>query len=115
MLLFSNAKINLGLHVLNKRKDGFHNIESIFYPIPLSDVIEFNVSKEKKTYTFKNTGLIITSKPEDNLCIKAYLLIKEKFNIPALNIHIHKIIPFGAGLGGGSSNAAFMLKGLNEQ
>lgn len=115
MLLFSNAKINLGLHVLNKREDGFHNIESVFYPIALYDIIEFNVTNEKKDFIFKNTGLIINSKPEDNLCIKAYLLLKENFNIPSLDIHIHKIIPFGAGLGGGSSNAAFMLKGLNEQ
>ncbi len=115
MLIFANAKINIGLNILNKRNDGFHDIESVFYPIPLYDIIEFSIIDNKKTdYNFTNSGLQVDSKPADNLCIKSYLLLKKKHNLPPLNIHLHKVIPFGAGLGGGSSNAAFILKALND-
>lgn len=112
MLSFPNAKINLGLNVVSKRPDGYHNIESVFYPIPWSDSLEII---ESKTIKFSSTGLDIPGNPESNLCLKAYNLLKEKFDIPPVHIHLHKIIPMGAGLGGGSSDGAFTLKMLNEQ
>lgn len=113
MIAFPNAKINLGLNILEKRPDGFHNIESVFYPIDLCDILE--VVESKDTTEFEASGLLINGKTEDNLCLKAYHLLKEKFELPPIKIHLHKIIPIGAGLGGGSSDAAFMLKMLNTQ
>lgn len=111
MITFPNAKINLGLNILEKRPDGFHNIESVFYPINLCDILE--VIESKYATEFKTSGLSINGKSEDNLCLKAYHLLEEKFELPPIKIHLHKIIPMGAGLGGGSSDAAFMLKMLN--
>ena len=110
MILFSSAKINIGLNVLNKRTDGFHNIETCMFPIPLFDVIELLPSDK---FTFKQTGIKIDSSIKDNLCVRAYHLIKKRYNIGPVYIHLQKNIPMGAGLGGGSSNAAFILKGLN--
>ncbi len=112
MLVFPNAKINIGLDITEKRPDGFHNLESIFYPIDLCDILEFTESSGKTS--FKNTGLQIKIPDSENLVLKAYLLLKEKYALPELNIHLHKIIPFGAGLGGGSSDAAYMLKSLKS-
>lgn len=112
MICFPNAKINIGLNIIEKRKDGFHNIETIFYPLQLSDTLEFIEIKEESS--FENTGLNIDCSLEKNLIWKAYSLLKTDFKLPNLKIHLHKIIPFGAGLGGGSSDAAFMLKSLNE-
>lgn len=112
MLVFPNAKINIGLNITEKRTDGFHNLETVFLPLNLSDILEF-VESEDST-TFRNTGLKIDVPDSDNLVLKAYYLIKEKYKLPELKIHLHKIIPFGAGLGGGSSDAAFMLKSLNQ-
>ncbi len=112
MIVFPNAKINIGLNITEKRIDGFHNIETIFYPINLSDILEFVELKDKTQFT--NTGLQINGTKENNLVLKAYFLLKEKYKLPELNIHLHKIIPFGAGLGGGSSDAVFMLKSLNN-
>lgn len=112
MVVFPNAKINIGLNVVEKRPDGFHNIESIFYPIKeLYDVLE--VIPYNKL-SFSSTGIEIPGKIETNLCVKAYQLLKTDFNIPFVKIHLHKVIPIGAGLGGGSADAAFMLKALNE-
>jgi 4-diphosphocytidyl-2-C-methyl-D-erythritol kinase len=113
MVCFPNAKINIGLNITNKRKDGFHDIETVFYPINLCDILEF-IENGTNSVNFTNSGIIVDSPPENNLIIKAYNLIKEKYKIPGLDIHLHKKIPYGAGLGGGSSNAAFMLKMLNE-
>lgn len=113
MLIFPNAKINIGLNIVRKREDGFHDLETVFYPIQLSDCLEFVGSEDQET-TFTNTGLTVDSSADDNLCIKAYRLLEKDFNLPALKIHLHKIIPFGAGLGGGSSDAAFMLSSINE-
>jgi len=113
MILFPNAKINLGLRVIERRSDGFHNIETLFIPVDLCDVLEFN-SSERPGNTIKVTGILPENDPEDNLVIGAWKLMHEKYNIPHLNIHLHKIIPIGAGLGGGSSDAAFMLKGIND-
>ncbi len=116
MLFFPNAKINIGLNVVEKRTDGFHNIETILYPIGLSDCLEFVEIKDdnfNKNFSFENSGIIINGSINKNLCIKAYHLLANDFTLPKLNIHLHKIIPIGAGLGGGSSDAAFMLKSLN--
>jgi 4-diphosphocytidyl-2-C-methyl-D-erythritol kinase len=113
MLLLSNAKINLGLHVLSKRSDGFHNIETIMLPVGLCDILEIVKSNEDEL-RFSNSGIQIDCAIQDNLCIKAFNLLKNDFDIPFVKIHLHKNIPHGAGLGGGSSNAAFMLRGLND-
>ncbi|MBN2164839.1 MAG: 4-(cytidine 5'-diphospho)-2-C-methyl-D-erythritol kinase [Marinilabiliaceae bacterium] len=116
MIDFPNAKINLGLNVIEKRTDGYHNIESIFLPIELNDILEVIFGKDiNNPYTWINSGLIIDTPPENNICIKALKLIKQKgFNIPAIEIQLYKNIPFGAGLGGGSADGAFMLKLLNN-
>jgi len=112
MIAFPNAKINIGLNITEKRPDGFHNIESIFYPINLTDILEINPSEN---LIYKNTGLIIENGDLHlNLCFKAFQLLQKDFAIPPVQIHLHKIIPSGAGLGGGSSDASFMLKLLNQ-
>jgi 4-diphosphocytidyl-2-C-methyl-D-erythritol kinase len=112
MILFPNAKINIGLRVIERRNDGFHNIETLFVPVDLCDVLEFNIS-QRPGNTIKISGRVPENNPENNLVIDAWKLMHEKYNIPHLNIHLHKAIPIGAGLGGGSSDAAFMLKGIN--
>ena len=111
MIVFPNAKINIGLNVISRREDGFHNLETIFYPVKLTDALEFAEAGETRL-TF--SGIQIDGAPENNLIIKAYQLLKTDFNLPPLQFHLHKVIPFGAGLGGGSSDAAFTLKMLNE-
>ena len=111
MIAFPNSKINLGLNVVEKRTDGFHNIETVFYPIGLNDVLEIAASKET---LFISTGLEIPGDAESNLCLKAYQLLRNEFQLPNVKIHLHKVIPMGAGLGGGSSDAAFTLKLLNR-
>lgn len=111
MIAFPNAKINLGLNVLEKRKDGFHNIESCFFPIQLSDILEVIPAKE---FSFRTTGLPIPGTQEGNLVLKAYNLLAQHQQLPNVAIHLHKVIPMGAGLGGGSSDGAFMLKMLND-
>jgi len=112
MIVFPNAKINIGLNVVEKRPDGFHNIESVFYPVmELFDVLEVIVSDELK---FTSSGISIPGNNQDNLCLKAYRLIKADFDVAPVHIHLHKVIPIGAGLGGGSADAAFTLKVLNQ-
>ncbi len=111
MIYFPNAKINIGLNVVEKRPDGYHNLETIFYPVSLSDVLEIIPSEG---FSFQSSGIEINGNAEDNLVVKAYRLMKKKFNLPPVKIHLHKIIPHGAGLGGGSSDAAFTLKMLNS-
>jgi 4-diphosphocytidyl-2-C-methyl-D-erythritol kinase len=115
VLTYSNAKINIGLNIVEKRNDGFHNIETIFFPISMRDAIEIVDSKDNSTYTFSASGIPINIDAKDNIVVKAYELIKAKYNFPAQNIHLHKNIPFGAGLGGGSANAAYMTKLLNKK
>ena len=113
MILYPNAKINIGLNVLEKREDGFHNLETLFYPIldgPL-DILEIVESPELSMHQY---GLEYPGDPMENLCVKAYNAVKADFDIPPVAIHLYKKIPVGAGLGGGSSDAAFTLKGLNE-
>jgi 4-diphosphocytidyl-2-C-methyl-D-erythritol kinase len=112
MLVFPNAKINIGLRVIKKRKDGFHNIESIFYPVfDLFDVLEII---ESDKLSFSSSGIEIPGDSTSNLCIQAFEIIKKDFDIPFVKIHLHKVISIGAGLGGGSADAAFMLKALND-
>lgn len=114
MLLYPNAKINLGLNVVEKRPDGYHNIETVFYPIGLCDVLEVETSETCTDYSFSSTGIPIDGDPEDNLIVKAYHLLRSGCEFPSVDISLVKQIPFGAGLGGGSSDAAFMLKALNQ-
>ena len=116
MVVFPNAKINLGLFVTSKRSDGYHNLETIFVPVKgYCDVLEVLTNNSSSEDVFTNTGLHIDGEPENNLCIKALTLMRQHTVIPPVNIHLHKVIPFGAGLGGGSADAAFMLKLLNDQ
>jgi 4-diphosphocytidyl-2-C-methyl-D-erythritol kinase len=116
MVAFPNTKINLGLQILNKREDGFHNLETVFYPIQLKDAVEIINSSSTNAVTYSSTGNIIEGKEEDNLCIKAYHLLKKDFpNLPKIKLHLHKVIPTGAGLGGGSADAAFTLSLLNKK
>ncbi len=112
MITFPNAKINIGLNVLNKRSDGYHNIESLFYPIPLCDALEILPTDGEMEFSF--SGIDVKCDAANNLVVKAFVLIQEKHNIPNVKIHLHKNIPFGAGLGGGSADAAFALKMLND-
>lgn len=109
MITFPNAKINIGLNVIEKRPDGFHNIESCFIPIPWKDALEVI---EADAFSFKSTGISIPG--DSNIVLKAYTLLKEKFKLPPVAIHLHKNIPIGAGLGGGSADGAFMLTLLNN-
>lgn len=111
MIVFPNAKINIGLNVVSKREDGYHNLETIFFPVKLADAIEFAEAEET---TLTTSGIQIDGDPEQNLVLKAFRLLQSDFNLPPLRFHLHKVIPFGAGLGGGSSDAAFTLKMLNE-
>lgn len=112
MVTFPNAKINLGLNIISKRNDGYHNISSCFYPLPFTDILE--IAESNKT-SFTTTGLPIPGNGDAaNLCVKAYELLAGQFNLPPVSIHLHKIIPIGAGLGGGSSNASFTLKTLDQ-
>lgn len=114
MICFPNAKINLGLNVVSKRDDGYHNIETVFYPIGLKDALEVMPSKDKLPYRLFSTGLDIGGQPQNNLVIKALSLLGAEKQIPNIDIHLLKTIPSGAGLGGGSSDGAFMLALLNE-
>jgi 4-diphosphocytidyl-2-C-methyl-D-erythritol kinase len=111
MVSFPPCKINLGLHIINKRPDGYHNLETCFYPVPWTDVLEI-IPSEK--FDFTSSGNEIGGNPAHNLCVKAYELLKNDFSLAAARIHLHKIIPTGAGLGGGSADAAYTIRMLNE-
>jgi len=111
MIAFPNAKINLGLNITEKRPDVFHNLETVFIPVKWCDVLEFVVADELQ---MTSTGIGISVPLESNLVIRAYRLLQKDYGLPGLKIHLHKTIPFGAGLGGGSSDAAFMLRLLNK-
>lgn len=111
MLLFPPAKINLGLSIISKRNDGYHELETCMLPIPFFDILEILPANE---FSFHQSGLEIPGLKGDNLCEKAFRLLHKKHTIPNAMIHLRKQIPMGAGLGGGSSDAAYILKGLNE-
>ena len=113
MLLFSNCKINIGLRITAKRGDGFHDLESLFLPVPWYDALEIIESDQ---LSLSITGLNIPGDSSSNLCIRAWQMLKQDFpGLPFVEIHLHKTIPTGAGLGGGSSNGAFMLKAVNSK
>lgn len=112
MIVYPNAKINLGLSVIRKREDGFHDIETLFVPVPeLKDILEIVPSEKLQMYQY---GISFDGDPMDNLCVKAYKALARDFEIPPVEIYLHKNIPVGAGLGGGSSDAAHTLIALNE-
>ncbi|MHA4807165.1 4-(cytidine 5'-diphospho)-2-C-methyl-D-erythritol kinase [Flavitalea flava] len=112
MIFFPNSKINLGLKVLGKRTDGYHDLETVFYPLPLRDVLEI-VPAAKIQFTA--AGLPVPGSSEQNLCLRAYSMLKKDFpDLPAVHIYLFKHIPMGAGLGGGSSDGAAMLQLLND-
>lgn len=132
MIVFPNCKINLGLHILNKREDGYHNLETVFYPLQWRDALEVvrgddgrqTADDSAATHnspltthiSFSSTGLLIAGDEKNNLCIKAYHLLKKDFPaLPPVQMHLHKAIPTGAGLGGGSADGAFALKLLNDK
>jgi 4-diphosphocytidyl-2-C-methyl-D-erythritol kinase len=111
MVTFPNAKINLGLNVIRKRNDGYHDLETVFYPVPWCDILEIVPSE---TISLQTTGLPVPGDAYSNLIMKAYKLLHKDFNLDPVSIHLHKIIPMGAGLGGGSADAAYALKMLSE-
>lgn len=111
MIVFPNCKINLGLQITKKREDGYHDLETVFFPVPIKDILEIISSP---AFEFTVSG--ITMDPTGNICIQAYNLLKQDFpSVPPVKMHLHKNIPLGAGLGGGSSDAAFTLLLLNEK
>ena len=110
MIVFPNAKINIGLNIIEQQADGFHRIESCFYPVPWFDALEVIESKE---FSFTTSGITIPG--NNNICVEAYKLLNIAFDLPPISIHLHKNIPIGAGLGGGSADGAFMLNLLNDK
>jgi 4-diphosphocytidyl-2-C-methyl-D-erythritol kinase len=113
MIVFPNSKINLGLNILSRRDDGFHNLKTLFYPLGLCDCLEIIPAKSGSN-EFQSTGIDIPSDGSKNLCEKAVSLLRNSYEFPPVTIHLHKSIPIGAGLGGGSSDAAFTLKLMAE-
>jgi 4-diphosphocytidyl-2-C-methyl-D-erythritol kinase len=111
MICFPNAKINIGLNIVEKRSDGFHNIETVFYLVPLCDVLEI---RESSALSFHMEGIPVEGDPDKNLCLKAYRELQGLYKIPPVEMYLLKGIPTGAGLGGGSSDAAFTIKLLNS-
>jgi 4-diphosphocytidyl-2-C-methyl-D-erythritol kinase len=111
MISFPHSKINLGLQVVSKRPDGYHNLNTCFYPVKWTDIIEIIPAQE---FAFTYSGNDIPGNPSDNLCVRAYGLLSKDFKLAPVKIHLHKNIPTGAGLGGGSSDAAFVLRLLND-
>lgn len=116
MITFSNAKINIGLNIIGKRLDGYHNLETVFYPIPIEDPLEIHIKdKSDSTISLFTFGKKIDGDISSNLVVKAYELLKKDFELPSVNVYLYKNIPSGAGLGGGSSNASFAIKLLNKK
>ncbi len=116
MITFPNAKINLGLDIVEKRPDGYHNLETVFYPIPLCDILEITpaTAPDAPDYTFRMYNAVFEGNNDDNLVIKAYKALAADHKLPKVDISLYKHIPTGAGLGGGSADAAFALKMLND-
>jgi len=114
MICFPNAKINIGLNIVKKRNDGYHDIESVMYPLTdiAFDALEIIESKETEIIL---SGIDVPGNTQDNLCLKAYHLISKDYTLPSIQIHLHKAVPIGAGLGGGSSDAAFFIQLLNKK
>ncbi len=112
MVVFPNIKINLGLQIIGKRPDGYHNLASCFYPAPWADILEII---ESETFKFSSSGRVLDIEPEKNLCVKAYRLLAQDHPLPPVHMHLHKVLPDGAGLGGGSADASFALTLLNQK
>lgn len=119
MIVFPCAKINLGLNIVSKREDGYHNLETVFYPIPLYDVLEIKYMDEKfpsdTACDLKVTGYVVDCDEQKNLVVKAYHILAADYQLPRIHTHLYKHIPSQAGLGGGSSDAAFMIRLLDER
>lgn len=117
MLTFPNAKINIGLNIVEKRMDGYHSIESVFYPVGLCDALEVieNTEATNERIIFTSSGIDIPGNANDNLCWFAYHLVAADYHLPNVKVHLHKHIPIGAGLGGGSADAAFFIRLLNDK
>ncbi|SDX88580.1 4-(cytidine 5'-diphospho)-2-C-methyl-D-erythritol kinase [Hymenobacter psychrophilus] len=115
MLVFPNAKLNLGLYITSLRPDGFRNLESVFVPLPWCDAFEVLPAPAGAETSLSFSGLPIPGEPETNLCRRAYELLATDFDLPPVRLHLHKDVPIGAGLGGGSADAAFALKAINSQ
>ncbi len=115
MVVFPNCKINLGLYVTRKREDGFHDLETCFYPLNWCDALEVTETQEAKEFSFATSGLPIAGQQEDNLIWKCFKAIQKDYTLPPLHVHLHKVIPMGAGLGGGSSDAAFFIQLLDKK
>lgn len=114
MIQYPHCKINLGLSIVAKRTDGFHELETVFYPVALKDILEITPTPNKELTNFSHSGLPIPGDSNNNLCLKAYQLLKIDFpTLPEIQMHLHKIIPMGAGLGGGSSDGTSALIILN--
>jgi len=114
MIYFSPAKINIGLQILNKRTDGYHNIQSVIHPVGLCDILEIiTLPSTDQSFFFSQSGIRFEGDQQDNLCLKAFELFSKETPLPPVQMHLHKQIPVGAGLGGGSSNASTTLLGLN--
>ncbi len=118
MVSFPNCKINLGLSITRKREDGYHDLETGFYPIHLNDILEIvqvPIENKAQDFRFTSSGILIEGDEKQNLCVKAYQLLKADFpEMPAIKMHLHKLIPMGAGLGGGSADGTFALVLLNQ-
>ena len=116
MVYFPPAKLNLGLHILGKRPDGFHDLESVFLPLQWTDMLEVTLDDEVPSgeARFEWSGLDIPGNASDNLVTKAHRLLSDKHDLPGLSIHLHKILPMGAGLGGGSADGAYALRAIDE-
>lgn len=116
MVIFPNCKINLGLQIVAKRADGYHDLETVFYPIPIYDALEVIEDQTLRKDELHLSGNTIEGDPEENLCVRAIKIIRNDFpSLPFLHVYLHKVIPTGAGLGGGSANGAFMLQLLNNK
>lgn len=113
MIVFPNAKINIGLRITSRRPDGFHNIETLIVPVKLADALEVTPSADG-LFGFSCSGIQIDGPEDSNLCVKAFRLMQVRYGLPEVKIHLHKVIPVGAGLGGGSSDAAYTMKLLNR-
>lgn len=111
MILYPPAKINTGLNIVEKRTDGYHELETVMVPIPMYDVLEIIKSNH---FEWKQSGIPVDGNTDDNLCVKAFRLIQSVYGIGNVYLHLRKQIPMGAGLGGGSADAAYVIKGLNE-
>ena len=115
MLVFPNAKLNLGLYVTERRPDGFHTLESVFVPLPWTDAFEMLPAEAGQSTSLTLSGRSIPGDPATNLCVRAYELLQADFpQLPPVQLYLHKMVPIGAGLGGGSADAAFALKAAND-